>query len=109
MSFNLSTLEQTIKADLQAGVSYLEHEALDIGLTLWNILKGAFIALEPAAAQILMDTLHAAVQAAEAGHTIEQIETAALNTAVGEAKDILAKAGSALVQTLIAAIRGSLV
>lgn len=107
MTFSLSNLEQTVKADLSAGVSYLEQEALGTALSLWNILKGAFIALEPAAAQLLMDTLAAAVSAAGAGASIEAIETAALNTAIGDAKAILEKAGSGIIQVIIAGIKAS--
>lgn len=102
-----NTLLQTIETDLSAGASYLETEAENIGLGLWNIFKGVFIALEPAEAAILTDVLGGAVAAASAGHSIEQIETSALNTAKDEEKVVLMKAGSGIVQTVIAAIRAN--
>lgn len=102
-----ATLEATIKADLTAGVSWFEDEAASAGLALWNILKGAFIALEPATAQVLVDTLTAAVTAAGTGASIENVETAALNTASTEAQAALAKAGSGVVQTIIAGIKAN--
>lgn len=108
MTSPFSTLEHTIKADLQAGVSWLEHEAAEVGLGLWNILKGVFIALEHAEAAILVDVLTVAVQSAQSGHTIEEIHTAALNTAKREQQDILLKAGTGVVQTIIAGIKASL-
>lgn len=102
-----NTLLQTIETDLQAGASYLEQEAEDAGLGLWNILKGAFIALEPAEAQVLTSILQGAVTAAGAGQSIEQIETAALNTAKTDEQAVLTKAGSGIVQTIIAALRAN--
>lgn len=102
-----STLLQTIRTDLAAGMSYLEKEAESAGLFLWNTLKGAFVALEPAEAAILTDVLGTAVGAAAGGKTIEQIETDALNTATVEQKAVLVKAGSGIVQTVIAGIKAS--
>lgn len=102
-----NTLLSTIVADLKAGASWFEQEASGIGLFVWNTVKSAFIALEPAAAQILMDTLTNAVNGAAAGHSIEQIEQAALNTASTEGKAALAQAGSGVVQTLIAGLRAN--
>jgi hypothetical protein len=99
------TLLQTIEADLKAGISWFENEAENIGLFMWNTLKAVFNALEPAEAQILSDVLTGAVANANAGHTIEQIESAALNTATDEQKAVLAKAGSNVAQTFIAALR----
>lgn len=103
-----STLLQTIVTDLKSGVSFLENEAADAGLFLWNTVKAAFIALEPLEAAILKDVLSAAVSAADGSHTIEQIETAALNTAKADQKDVLIKAGSGIVQTIIAGLRANL-
>lgn len=102
-----STLEATIKADLTAGVSWFESEAADAGLSLWNILKAAFIALEPAEADVLVSVANAAVTAAGSGASIETIETAALNTAKTEELAVLAKAGSGVIQTVIAGIKAS--
>lgn len=102
-----STLLQTIEADLSAGASYLEAEAAGAGLFLWNTLKGAFIALEPAEAAILTTVLGNAVVQAGAGQSIEQIETAALNTTKSEEQAVLLKAGSGVVQTVIAGIRAN--
>lgn len=107
-STNFASLEATVKADLSAGVSWLESEAASAGLALWNILKGAFIALEPAEAQVLIDVLTAAVGAAGAGVPIEAVETAALNTAKGAEAAVLTKAGSGVIQTVIAGIKASL-
>lgn len=102
-----NTLLQTIETDLNAGVSYLEAEAEDAGLGLWNILKGVFIALEPTEASILTTVLTGAVTAAEGGSSIEQIETSALNTATADEKAVLLKTGSGIVQTVIAAIKAT--
>lgn len=107
MTNSFATLEATIKADLTAGVSWFETEAADAGLALWNILKGAFVALEPAAADVLVNTLQAAVASAGTGASIEQVETAALNTASADAQAALAKAGSGIVQTIIAGIKAN--
>jgi hypothetical protein len=103
-----STLLQTIESDLSAGASWLEQEALGAGLFLWNTLKGAFIALEPAAGQLLVDVLTGAVNNASAGDSVEQIETAALNTASTEAKAALSTAGSAAVKQIIIGIQSNL-
>lgn len=103
----MSLLLQTIEADLKAGVSFLETEAESAGLSLWNTLKGVFIALEPMEAQILADILGAAVASAGAGKSIEEIETAALNTAKDEEKAVLIKAGSGITQTVIAGLRAN--
>lgn len=100
-----ATLEATIKADLTAGVSWFETENGDAGLALWNILKGAFVALEPSVAAVLVDTLTTAVTTAGTGASIETVETAALNTASVEGQAALAKAGSGVVQTIIAGIK----
>lgn len=100
-----SDLLATIEADLSAGVSYLENEVENVGLWLWNTVKAAFIALEPAEAAVLKAVLQAGVAAAGAGQSIEQIETAVLNTAKGAEADVLAKAGSGVVQTIIAALK----
>lgn len=102
------SLLQTIETDLKAGVSYLETEAESAGLALWNIVKGAFIALEPAESQILTTVLGNAVTAAAAGHSIEQIESNALNTASADEKAVLLKAGSGIVQTVIAGIKANI-
>lgn len=102
-----NTLLQTIETDLAAGVSYLETEAEDAGLGLWNILKGVFIALEPAEASVLTAILTTAVTAAGSGQSIEQIETSALNTAKTDEQAVLAKAGSGVIQTIIAALRAT--
>ncbi len=102
-----STLLSTIESDLSAGVSYLETEAEEAGLALWNIFKGAFIALEPAEAAILTTVLGNAVTAAGSGQSIEQIETAALNTTVTSEQAVLAKAGSGIIQTVIAGIKAN--
>lgn len=102
-----SALLQTIVTDLSAGVSYLEKEAEGVGMFLWSVLKNAFIALEPQEAQLLVDVLTGAVAGASQGHTIEQIETAALNTATAEQQAILAKAGSGAAQTIIAGLRAN--
>jgi len=101
------TLLQTIETDLKAGVSFLEEEALEAGLGIWNILKGAFIALEPAEAQILTTVLGQAIADAGAGKSIEQIESRALNTAKGDEAAVLTKAGSGVIQTVIAGIRAN--
>lgn len=100
-----NTLLQTIETDLAAGVSYLEQDAEEAGLVLWNTLKAAFIALEPAEAAILNTVLSNAVTAAAGGKSIEEIETAALNTAKDDEKAVLAKAGSGIVQTIIAGLK----
>lgn len=100
-----SVLLHTIKHDLNAGVSWFEHEAEDVGLFLWNTLKSAFIALEPLEGQILMDILSAAVLDAAGGKSIEEIESHALNLATDEQKSVLLKAGSGIVQTVIAGIK----
>lgn len=105
MTNTFATLEATIKADLSAGISWFEDEAAGAGLALWNILKGAFVALEPAAADILVNTLQAAVISAGTGASIENVETTVLNTASTEAQAALAKAGSGVVQTIIAGIK----
>lgn len=102
-----NVLLQTIEADLSAGVSYLETEAESTGLFLWNTLKGAFVALEPAEAAILTSVLGTAVASADAGQSIEQIETSALNTAKADEQAVLLKAGSGIVQTVIAGLKAS--
>lgn len=102
-----SLLENTIKADLSAGVSWFETEAEDVGLYVWNTLKSAFIALEPAVAKLVMDVLGGVVADADQSKTIEQIETDAMNTATGEAKQALVTAGSGVVQTLIAGLKAN--
>lgn len=102
-----STLLQTIETDLAAGVSYLEKEVEGIGMQLWNGFKQIFIALEPAETQVLIDTLTGAMASAGTGASIEQVETAALNTAKTEEQAVLTKAGSAVVQTVIASLRAA--
>src|ERR1700744_5791870 len=102
-----SDLEATIKADLSAGVSWFETEAASAGLGLWNILKAAFIALEPAEASVLVSALTAAVTTAGTGASIESIETAALNTAKDAEAAVLTKAGSGVIQTVIAGIKAN--
>ena len=104
-----SLLLSTIETDLKAGVSWFEGEAETVGLELWNVLKSAFIALEPAAGKVLLDTLTGAVTGAAAGQTIEQIEEHALSTASTEGKAALATAGSGVVQTVIASLRSNLI
>jgi hypothetical protein len=99
-----SQLLATIESDLAAGASYLEQEALGVGLELWNLLKGVFVALEPAAAGVLVTTLKSAVATAGTGASIESIETAALNAAETTAKTVLETAGSGVIQTIIAAL-----
>ncbi|MDE2096521.1 MAG: hypothetical protein KGL39_04685 [Patescibacteria group bacterium] len=106
-AFQPSLLLQTIVSDLKAGASWFETEAENVGLSIWNTVKSAFIALEPAAAKVLVDTLQTAVNSAEAGHSIEDIEASALNTATSEGKAALAQAGSGVVQTLIAGMRAN--
>lgn len=101
---NPSTLLTTIQADLSAGESYLEQEALGVGLELWNLLKQVFVALEPGAAQVLLTALKSAITSVEAGSSIEQIETAALNAAEPIAAAVLKTVGSGVVQTIIAAL-----
>lgn len=100
-----SLLLTTIRADLSAGISWLEGEFEQTGLMLWNALKGAFIALEPGVASALIDGLTAAVSNAPAAHSIEDIEQAFLNTAKPEALAAAATAGSGAVQTVIAGLR----
>lgn len=107
MANTFASLEQTIITDLKAGVSWLETEVVDSGLALWNILKAAFIALEPLEANILVDVLSAATLAAGTGASIEQVESTALNTAKNEQAAVLVKAGSGIIQTIIAGIRAS--
>lgn len=104
----MNTLLQTIESDLSAGESWFEDNALSVGLFLWNTLKSAFVALGPEEGQILVDALTAAVSGATAGHSIEQIETDALNQATVEQKAVLVKAGSGVVQTVIAGIKVNL-
>lgn len=103
-----SALLQTIQADLSAGASWFGQEALGAGLFIWNSLKAAFIALEPAAAQLLVDVLTGAVTNAEAGDSVEQIEQSALNTASTEAKSAIKTAGSAATQQIIIGIRANM-
>lgn len=103
-----STLLQTIEADLSFGESWLENEALGGALFVWNLLKGAFIALGPVAGKLMTDVLTQAVQNASAGDSVEQIESAALNTASAEAKTALATAGSAVAQQLIIGIKANM-
>jgi hypothetical protein len=88
-----STLLQTITADLKAGVSYLEKDAEQTGLFLWNVVKTGFIALEPAALQLAYDVLDKVVTDAEEGKGVEQIFTDALNTVTGDALAALMKLG----------------
>lgn len=107
MTTSFATLEATIKADLTAGASWFDTEAADAGLALWNILKGVFVALEPAEAGVLVDVLNAAVTSAGTGASIETVETTALNTAKGDEAAVLAKAGSSIIQTVIAGIKAN--
>ena len=104
-----NTLLQTIEADLSAGESWLEDEALGAGLFIWNTLKGAFIALGPTLGNDLVAVLTGAVQNAAAGDSVETIETNALNTASADAKTALQTAGSAVAQQLIIGIKNNLV
>lgn len=101
-------LLSTIITDLHAGESWFLGEAEGAGLFMWNLLKGAFIALEPAAGKVLLDTLTGAVAGAAAGDSVEQIQTAALNTASSEGKAALVSAGSAVAQQLIIGLRANL-
>ena len=103
-----NTLLQTIEADLSAGESWLEDEALGAGLFIWNTLKGAFIALGPTLGNDLVAVLTGAVQNAAAGDSVETIETNALNTASADAKTALQTAGSAVAQQLIIGIKNNL-
>lgn len=98
-----SQLLATIESDLAAGASYLEQDALGVGLELWNLLKSVFVALEPEEAGVLLTTLKAAV-AASPGASIETIETTALNAGEAAGKAVLATVGSGVVQTMIAAL-----
>lgn len=99
-----SGLLQTIEADLSSGVSWLEHEALDAGLFLWNTLKAAFIALEPAEGQILLNLLTGAVNDAAGGKAIETIATDALNSASAQEKAVFQKAGFGAASVIIAGL-----
>ena len=101
-------LLQTIEADLKAGESWLEQEALGAGLFIWNTLKGAFIALGPTLGNDLVAVLTGAVQNAAAGDSVETIETNALNTATADGKAALAAAGSAVSQQIIIGIKNNL-
>lgn len=103
-----TSLGQTILADLRAGESWLEEEALGAGLFIWNTVKAAFVAIGPKLGQALVDVLTQAVQGAEEGHTVEQIETSALNLAKGDAQTALVTVGSAATQQLIIGIRANL-
>lgn len=108
MTTSFASLEATIVADLKAGVSWFETEAAEVGLATWNILKGAFIALEPAEASVLINLLTTVVTDLGSGKTIEDVETSALNTAKGAEVDVLSKAGSGIVQVIIAGIKAAL-
>lgn len=103
----MSRLVDTIKTDLHAGVSWLEQEAEIAALDVWNVVKGVFVALEPVAAQILLDAVKAAVTAAESGHSIEEIATAVLNTGKAEVIDAAKSAGPGLLQVLVASVKAS--
>lgn len=100
-----STLLQTIVTDLHAGESWFVGEAESAGLFLWNTLKAAFIALAPAETAILTNLLSGAVVAAAGGKSIEDIETAALSSASAQEQALMVKAGSGVVQTLIAGLK----
>ncbi len=104
----MSSLLQTIVTDLSAGESWLAQEATDAGLFMWNTLKSAFIALGPAEGQLLATVLTNAVAQAGSGATIEQIQTSALNTTVQAEQALLLKAGTGVVQTVIAGIKANI-
>lgn len=100
-----NVLLDTIVSDLKDGVSWLEDDVVNVGLEVWNTVKGAFIALEPKLAGDVMTILKSAVAQAESGHTIEEIESAALNLATGDVLGALTTAGSGVLQVLIAGLK----
>ena len=100
-----TTLWGTILADLSAGETWFATEAETVGLSLWNLLKGAFIALAPGEMTILQDLLTKAVSDAAAGKSIEEIFSDALNLASTEELALLQKAGSGIGLTLVSAIK----
>lgn len=104
----MSQLLDTIKADLHAGESWFVSEAESVGLFLWNTLKGAFIALGPAEAEIVRVLLSTGVASFGAGKSIEETFTAILNSAKDEEKLLLAKLGTGIATTLIAGLKANI-
>lgn len=103
----MSRFIDTVISDLHAGVSWLEAEVETAALDVWNVIKVPLVALEPAAGAILLDAVKVGVAAASAGQTIEQIETAIMNTTEQELLAALKQAGSGVVQALIALAKAS--
>jgi hypothetical protein len=97
----------TVKTDLEAGESFLEETALEGATILWNVLKTGFIALGPAEAKIAVDVLTKATTDAQGGKSIEEIESDALTTASDEERAVLTKAGSGVVQQIIAGVKAN--
>lgn len=100
-----SSLWNTIKSDLTAGVSWAEEEVLTEGLAAWNYVKSVFIALAPQELSLAVTVLQAAVANAKAGDSIEQIWTSALNTTVQGELAILEKLGDTAGLQLIVGIK----
>ena len=101
------SLEQKVVADLKAGLNWLEGEAVTVGAELWDIAKSIFTGLTKDQAQIAMNVLNRIETDFLAGHSIEQIETAALMEAVAEEQAELIKMGSTAFQAVIALFKHS--
>jgi len=99
------SLLDTLKADLEAAVAWVENEAETVGEELLTVGKVAVEFIFSSQAKVILDLL-AKVQA-DAGKSIEQIETDLLSVASSDELAILKQAGSQLIQGLIAFVKAT--
>jgi len=94
------SLIDTIKEDLSAAIAWVENEAEIVGEELLTVGKVAVEFIFSSQAKVILDLLNKIE--ADAGKSIEQIETDLLAVADADELAILKQAGSQLIQGLIA-------
>ena len=99
------SLLDTLKADLEAAVTWVENEAETVGEELLTVGKVAVEFIFSSQAKVILDLLNKIE--ADAGKSIEQIETDLLAVADADELAILKQAGSQLIQGLIAFVKAT--
>jgi hypothetical protein len=96
----MTSLIDTIKTDLAAFGAKIEAEAETVAVEVYDVLKVAVVFIGSSQAKVIIDLL--AKIEADAGKSLEQIETDVLAVATSDELAILKSAGSQLIQGLIA-------
>lgn len=99
------SLIDTIKEDLSAAIAWVENEAEIVGEELLTVGKVAVEFIFSSQAKVILDLLNKIE--ADAGKSIEQIETDLLAVADADELVILKQAGSQLIQGLIAFVNAA--